>query len=355
MSGRMPETLRFAPLALVLALPLVGVGACATSGEEPTAVPSNGDAQVGDGGETTETGGDGGFGAEAAPLDAPPETVAIVYANTDDTLYQMNPETKAVTPIGAIQGLASNENLTDIAVDANGKIFGVSEAGSSAPGHVWELSLPSSGTGPVNATSKRELAASRRFFALAFAPEGVLGDDEALVGGDSQGDLWLIPTDGASPQKLGTFGLVSSGDPGGGKAGDTWQLSGDVVFFSNAGAPVGFATIRACDSKGSCVPDSDVLVEIDLVALGKKSPTSSLLKRFVGGASGHGRLFGVGAWDAEVFAFQRSSASNPAQLVSISLATGKGAVLKDFPEITSAKNGWSGAGVTTSAKISVPK
>lgn len=352
----MPETLRFAPLAFVLlaGCAVACAAGCATSGEEPTAVPSAGDAQVD--GATTDAAdaGDGGFGADAAPLDAPPETVAIVYANTDDTLYKMDPETKAVSAIGAIEGLATGEDLTDIGVDADGKVFGVTVGASGAVGHVVELAIPASGAGAVKATLKRDLAATRRFYALAFAPKGVLGADEALVGGDSEGDLWLIPTDGASPQKLGTFGLVSAGDPGGGKTGDTWQLSGDVVFFSNAGAPVGFATIRACAGT-SCVPDSDVLVEIDLAALGKKLPTSSLLKRFVGAASGHGRLFGVGAWNDEVFAFQRSSASNPAQLVSISLVTGKGVVLKDFPEITTAKNGWSGAGVTTSAKISVPK
>ncbi len=296
---------------------------------------------------------DVGFVADAAPMDAPPEVVAKVFANTDNTLWQMDPLTKAVTKVGPFKGLVAGEDMTDIAVDATGKLYGVSVV-PSEQGHIFEIAVPAGGTGDVATTITRNLPSTVRFYALAFAPKGVLGADEALVAGDSAGTIWLVPTGGTAPTKIGDFGNVAAGDPGGGTAGMAWQLSGDLAFFSNAGTPVGFATIRPCSGM-TCMSDNDVLVEIDLTELAKKVPTARLLKRFVGAATGHGRLFGVGAWNEEIFAFQRSSASGPAQLIAVSLVTGKGTVVKDFPEITASKDGWSGAGVTTSAKISVPK
>lgn len=311
-------------------------------------------------GETSaETGvDDGGFKAEAAPADAPPEVVAKVYANTDDTLYQMDPTTKEVVEIGKLTSLdtTKNEDMTDIAVDADGKVFGVS-AFAAGGGNVYELSLPSS-PGPVNLTKKRSLPTTARFYALAFAPKGVLDADEALVAGDDAGTLWYVPTDGSAPQKVGDFGTVASGDPGGGTSGQSWQLSGDIAFFSNAGTPVGIATLRPCTGT-SCKADNDVVIEIDVTALAKKDPKANLKKRFIGAASGFGRLFGIGAWNDQVFAFQRASTSttspNPAALIGISLVTGKGTSIKEFADITTAKNGWSGAGVTTAAKIVLPK
>lgn len=328
--------------------------ACSAKGEDTGSPTVDSSTDVATSETAAETGvDDGGFTAEAAPMDAPPEKVATVYANTDDTLYEMDPDTKEVKVIGTFTGLATGENMTDVAVDADGRIFGVSDA--TGGGKVWELTLPSSGTGTVSCKSKRSLPSTTRFYALAFAPKGVLGVGEELVGGDSQGDLYLIRTDGSAPLKLGGFGDVKTSDPGSGVTGDTWQLSGDVAFFSNAGAPVGLATLRPCKGT-SCKTDNDVVVEIDMVALATKNPSAYLRKRFIGtSGTGYGRLFGIGAWDANVFAFQRQSATNGAQLISISLASGTGTILKDFPDISSAKNGWSGAGVSTSAKITVPK
>jgi hypothetical protein len=332
---------------------VVACAACSASGGEPTSVNPNIDSAVTDAAIDT-TPEDVGFKADAAPMDAPPEVVAKVYANTDTALWEVDPISKAATKIGGFKGPAAGEDMSDIAVDAAGKIFGVSVL-PGEQGHVWEITLPITGTGPVVATVKRNIPSTVRFYALAFAPKGVLGADEALVGGDDAGTVWQIPSDGSTPVKIGDFGAVVAGDPGGGTAGNQWQLSGDLAFFSNAGTPVGVATIRPCSTATMCKADNDVLVEIDMAALAKKDPKARLLKRFIGAATGYGRLFGVGAWDNEVFAFQRSSATNGAQLISVSLTTGKGTIVKDFPDITAAKDGWSGAGVTTSAKITIPK
>jgi hypothetical protein len=243
--------------------------------------------------------------------------------------------------------------MTDIAVNEAGDIYGVSTV-PSAEGHVYQLTLPLTGAGAVTTTVKRNILASVKFFALAFAPKGVLDADEVLVAGDNQGTLWQVPTGGAMPTKIGDFGRVNSGDPGGGNAGDSWQLSGDLVFFSNKGSPIGLATVRACSSLTNCVQNNDVVVEIDMTKLALKTATTNVKKRFLG-ATGHARLFGVGAWDNSLFGFQRANSTTKAQLIEVSLDTGKATVLRDFPEVSDAGNGWSGAGVTTAAKISVPK
>ncbi|MBI2390229.1 MAG: hypothetical protein HYV09_11625 [Deltaproteobacteria bacterium] len=354
----MSDSIRFRRAALVVVA--AALASCAAGSDEPTGV-----VPVVDGGDDTLAPDgavdDGGFNAEATPGDAPPEVVAKVWANTDDTLWQMDPTTKDVVKIGVFDGIDTDtEDMTDIAVDAEGRIFGVSALAGTGGGNVYEITIPASGTN-VAITKKRSLPSGTRFYALAFAPKGVLGADEVMVAGDGAGTLWIVPTDGSAPQKIGDFGVVKSGDPGapsGSVSGYSWQLSGDIAFFSNAGAPVGIATVRPCTSS-SCKSDDDVVIEIDMTALATKNPTANLKKRFIGAASGYGRLFGIGAWNDQVFAFQRASGStsspNPAALISISLATGQGLKVRDFKEITDANNGWSGAGVTTSAKISLPK
>jgi len=292
------------------------------------------------------------------PTDAITGSPSRVYANTDKDLYQMDPATKAVTKIGSFvgpAGAAFTDTMTDVAVNADGKLWG------NSVGKVFELTLPPSGSGDVVATQRVSIPSGLRFYALAFAPKGVLGPNEELIGGDAAGDIYWIPASG-TPTKIGGFGTVAAGDPGLGAAGNFWQLSGDIAFFLNDGAPIGLATLRPCTTDGdpsTCKNGNDVVVEIDVAALSKKSATSNLKKRFIGASgTGFGRLYGVGAWGDKIYAFQRISTTGgmtTALLVEVSLADGKGTMVKDFPDVAAAKNGWSGAGVTTSARVFIPK
>jgi len=286
--------------------------------------------------------------------DATPPTAAKVYANTDKELYAMDPLTKSVTKIGAFtnpDGSGFVGTMTDVAVDAAGKLVGCTV------NRIFDLELPASGVGAVKATQRVAITGGSLFYALAYAPKGVLSAGEELIGGDSAGDLSWIPASGA-PQKVGNFGTVAAGDPGGVPAGYVWQLSGDIAFFLNDGAPIGLATVRPCEKASdttTCRNTNDVLIEIDVAALATKSATANLRKRYVGtSGTGYGRLFGVGAWDDKVYAFQRYAGAS-ALLVAVSLADGRATIVKDFPEVAAARNGWSGAGVTTSAKIFIPK
>jgi hypothetical protein len=251
----------------------------------------------------------------------------------------MDPTTHQITDIGPFtDSSGTTPTITDLAVDGNGSVWVNSETA------VYKATLPS-GTGPVNITVQTQLGTSTLFYALGFTPAGVLESGESLIAGDSKGNLYYIDQTGAAPPlNLGGFGVASGGG--------TMELSGDVVFYELGGSARGLATVRAC--KSSCSTTNDSLVEINIAnmqqAFQSKSPASTLLKQTLGSGTQFGRLFGVGAWGSSVYAFSRASGSSAqAQLIQID-STGAGTSLQVFPNITA---GWSGAGVTTKAQITV--
>lgn len=315
-------------------------------------------------------GGDSPGLTDIAPVEGGPGPgTSIVYANTDTELWSMDPATKAVTKIGAFGG--SSGSITDVAVDGDGNVY------VNSTTEVYTAALPAGGTGTVALTLKTSLPTTYKFYALGFVPKGVLTPGEALIAGDDGGDLYYIDTSTSSstPQKLGSFGSFQSGDPNPSSKAvvgkDLWTLSGDVIFYIDADGttPRGLASLRSCytksgSTKPTCYSDNDAIAEIDMAALkanfDSKGSSASLKKRFLGGStpSGTGRLFGMGAWGDSIYAFSRDykgsttgGAAVPAELVQIG-STGVGSVLNSFGSIT---NGWSGAGVTTKAKITIIK
>jgi hypothetical protein len=301
----------------------------------------NGGGGAGGGGQGFGGGNGGGAGGGGGTA------TTTIYAHTDTELYTMDPSTHAVTDVGPFQlsGAALSGAVTDLAVDSNDNVYVNTESA------VYSAALPKT-TGPVALTLVTQLNSTSKFYALGFAPAGVLGTGEGLVAGDGNGELWYIDTtqSNATPQDLGGFGTDSNGNQ--------WELSGDVVFFTQNGAPTGLATIRIyCGGSGggggSCNQANDSLAEIDMTALQNaftsKTP-GTLLKGLYGSGSGFGDLYGIGAWGNDVFAFSRNSSNAPAQLVQID-QTGTGTSLQTFSNIT---KGWSGAGVTTKVVVTVP-
>jgi hypothetical protein len=305
---------------------------------------------------TGRFGGDTGVGPSSPGADdgGPSTTSTTVYANTDDSLYSMDAATKKVSLIGKFSGVGGatdDVNVTDCAVDANGDVF------VNTPTVVYKAALPASGSGVVALTKVATIAnqAKQKFYALAFAPAGVLGSGETLVGGDGNGELWSIDTTTGGTIDLGGFGPDKT---------RVFALSGDVVFYMDAaGKPTGLATIRSCAPGGtSCTATDDYLAGIDMAALATAFTTQtrapSLLKGIYGGnmaskgaGVGFGDLFGLGAWQGEVFAFQRGSSSKSPSLIGVDTMSGTGTVLdKSFMF----SNGWSGAGVTTKVTVTVP-
>jgi hypothetical protein len=307
----------------------------ALSGDGGTA--SQGDAGGGGGGDGGgQFGGDAGLfpdsGSGTTGSSGPP----LIYAHTDTELYSMDPTTHAVTDIGPFSdGSGSTPTITDLAVDGSGDVFVNSETA------IYTAAIPASGTGTVNITLRAQLQTGTKFYALGFTPAGTLESGESLIAGDSAGDLYYIPSTGSSvvPQNLGGFG-------------GSWELSGDVVFFSSNGSTIGLATIRQCNP--TCDTKNDSLAEIDIAALKQaytsQTPSTALLQQVLGSGTGFGDLFGIGAWGNSVYAFSREQSSGtPAQLVQV-VSSGTGTSLQSFTNITS---GWSGAGVTTKAPVSI--
>jgi hypothetical protein len=284
--------------------------------------------------------------------------VTTVYANTDDTLYSLDPSTNMITLIGTFAGMGGgttppDKTVTDLAVNSNGDVYVNTES------VVYKATIPTS-PGTVNLTKVAaiSLKSNQRFFALAFAPAGALDPAEILIGGDGNGELYSIDTTSGATRDLGNFGA----DPG--ASTKILALSGDLVFYNDASNnPTGLATIRSCSSSGYPCATNDYLVSVDMTALATAYKTSTkaatLLKGVYGGSTtnlgtgtGYGDLFGLGAWEGNVYAFARKNTKNTTPLLlTINTTTGAGTVVSSAFTFT---NGWSGAGVTTSALITVP-
>jgi hypothetical protein len=292
-------------------------------------------------------GGDGGLPDDSGNLPfkdgtadtAPPVGALLIYANTDNELYTMNPTTKAVTLVGPFDdGTTTRGNVTDLAVNAAGDVWVNTDSA------IYRATVPN-GPGTVVLTKVTDitLKSTQHFFALGFTLAGTLGVGETLVAGDNLGDLYAVESNGTT-QLLGGFGT--------GSGNVHYELSGDVMFFSVNGQARGLATIRSCAGT-NCTTTNDLLAEIDVAAMAtayKTKTPASLRKGLLGGGTGFGKLFGVGAWNDSVYAFSRVvGTTTPPQLIQIGV-NGTGTMLKDFPQITS---GWSGAGVTTSAPITI--
>jgi hypothetical protein len=288
------------------------------------------------------SGGDGGV-----------TTKTTVYANSDHNLFSVDPMTKAVTLIGPFSDTTTT--FTDVAVNGNGDVYVNSETA------VYKCTLPASGTGTVQVMQIATIAgagSTDKFYALAFAPVGSLDpNNEVLIGGDGNGVLWSIDTSTGATKQLGSFGV----DP---TNGLNLGLSGDMVFYMDASNnPVGLATIRE-SSKGN-----DWLAGVDMAAMKTAytsgTPAATLLKGVYGGTTtslgpgtGFHDVFGLGAWNATVFGFTRST-TNP-QLITIDTCmgcstSGQGTAVPGTVTFPSGDSGWSGAGVTTKVTVNVPQ
>ncbi len=312
----------------------------AAAGGDSSTLPGTGDSgQVLTGSDAT-TKGDGGVAT----------TVTLIYADTDTALYSLDPQTNKVTLIGSFSGFgggSGDDGATDCAVNAEGDIYVNSET------VIYKATLPAGGTGKVvlNKIASIAVQSSQSFYALAFAPPGVLGPGETLVGGDNNGELWTIDTSSGAIQDLGNFG------PNPSKPSKILGLSGDIVFYTNSsGQPTGLATIRSCDSGGSsCTTTDDYLAGLDMTALQSaytsKTPSTALLAGVYGGGTGSvgpgtgvAEIFGLGAWEGTVYGFSHKTS----ELYTISPSSG---VAKPLTSVAS--SGWAGAGVSTKVTITV--
>lgn len=242
--------------------------------------------------------------ADAAPPrpDGAPVFNGVIYAHSDQQLYSVNPDTLAVTLVGPFGWPAGTtfEQMTDIAVDKDGGIIGVSF------GSVYRVDPIT-----VECTFLSFLATS--FNGLSFVPASEIDPTgaEILVGTTLDGSVWqLDPMTGMSTQ-IGAYG-------------GNYISSGDIVSVDGFGT---IATVKEGTSDAI-----DILARIDFAAGATATP--------IGTNTGIYDIWGVGFWKGKVYGF---TATN--EFVQIDVTTGVATLIEDGPV------NWWGAGVTTMAPI----
>lgn len=282
------------------ALSLVAA-ACSTPaprGGFGTEVADGGAADAGDGGPGT------GFGANTVDATAPVGE-AEVFGHSKDTLYRLDPDTKAVTTIGTLDGCEGA--LIDLAADRSGNLVGCTlKALYRVDRESGACTKVADGTFPTS---------------LSFVPAGTLDDTrEVLVGYEDDTYVRIDPATGDKATIETIDGDLIS--------------SGDVVSVVNGPT---YLTVKPRDPKnykGPC-SDNDCLVEVD--------PKTGMVKKSWG-PIGHKDVFGLAYWGGKVYGFDKQGS-----LFEIAFANGT--VETTTIPIPDAPDGLSfyGAGSTTSA------
>jgi hypothetical protein len=318
---------------VVCALPLAG---CSASGKAAGFEDDAGTPGLVTGSSGSLGPADGGTGP-TAPSGAP-----LLYAHTDTTLFQLDPANIGgpMTTVGDFDCIGTGKaakSMTDLAVAKDGKLYGVSE-GAAFPLTVQGTTVHCDATWTLPAT---------KFYGLTVAPENTVAAGEVLIAAaGSGGGLYQIDPASGTPTQVGTLGV----DP---KTKTAWELSGDIVFLANGGNPVGFATVRSCNSKNVC-STIDTLIEVDVTAI--KAGTQSVLKSVRGPVSrgawctnaaspaSFGGMFGIVAYKDVVYGFSRQG-----DIVEIHNTDGSGCLVSS--DLT---HKFAGAGITTSAPVIAP-
>jgi hypothetical protein len=244
---------------------------------------------------------DGSLGG-GGTIDAASNQIAVVYGESPDTLYSLDPVTKAVNVVGAFSGCTSVE---DIALDKDSNMYGTTEnALYKIDTATAACTLIAKGTYPNS---------------LSFVPAGTLDPNvEALVGYNGSDYVRIDPTTGA----VTTVGSIGSG----------LSSSGDIVSV------IGGSTYLTVTGTGCST--NDCLIEVD-------PKTGALVKNWK--SVGHNQVFGLSFWAGALYGFDDGG-----DLFEIDLTNG---VLSTktitVPNAPAGLEFW-GAGSTTSAPVSPP-
>jgi hypothetical protein len=206
----------------------------------------------------TDSGGSDDTGAPP-PHDGGVAQVAIVYGQSADILYSVNPTTKAVTTIGPFIGCASE--VIDIALNKTSQMYATTADGVYTVNTTTAVcSLIASGSYPNS---------------LSFVPAGTLDPSaEALVGYNGPDYVRIDTTSGA----LTTVGSLGSSG---------YASSGDIVSVIGGGT---YLTVTGGADCGS----NDCLVEVN-------PTTGALITNY--GSVQHSQVYGLAFWAGNLYGF----------------------------------------------------
>ncbi|MBI5480410.1 MAG: hypothetical protein HY906_16220 [Deltaproteobacteria bacterium] len=285
----MRDPRRLVPGIPVAALLVVALGAAACG-------PTSGGDDTGDaGGHDAAADGavDGWSWPDGASPDAPVGFVGAVYAHSSSQLYKIDPDTLDVTLVAAFDWPAGSDQMTDIALDKDGNMVGISY------GTVYSVNKDT-------AACTRLASLDRSFNGLSFVPADEVGTGvEILVGAALDGSVYRIDKTTGASSLIGNYGGGMSS-------------SGDIVSVT------GFGTV-ATVKQGL---GTDWLVRVDA-----NTGVATTI-----GDTGVADIWGLGFWKDKVYGF-----TDNYEFVLVDIHTGVAQLVK------TGDVAWWGAGVTTSA------
>ncbi|MFT3694245.1 MAG: hypothetical protein QM831_13955 [Kofleriaceae bacterium] len=247
--------------------------------------------------------------------DAPAQQMdnSRVYAHSGTTLYRIDTVTLNPVMIGDMSAGLGAQSLTDLAVDKNDKMVGIT---------LDKLYGIDTTSGAV--TLIKDLSASaQNLTSLSYIPTDLDDPNSAdiLVSANSFGDVFQIDPATGNATKLGNYGKNANSEQ--------IKSSGDLVGIRGLGI---FATVNIGDNT-----TTDYLAQID---------PATWVATPIGGQAGIGyaKIFGLGYWAGKFYGFVDGGAG-AGKIVSIDQHTGTGSLLG------SGTIRWYGAGVTTDAPI----
>jgi hypothetical protein len=239
---------------------------------------------------------------DVAPLEVsappPPRDDVLVYANTANELFRVDPRTLTVASVGrfAFPDDGQDHQMTDIAVNAEGELWGITfNAIYRIDANTARCTLVSPLQGQYNG--------------LTFVPAGVLHpSSEVLVAVEGAGSYFVVNTRDGRAQRLGMLGAYAS--------------SGDLVSVAHTET---WAIVK--------VRGEDHLARVDL----RRGVTTLV------GPTGVDDIWGLGYWRTRLYGFAEGGT-----FVTIDPTTGRAT------EVSRTGNAWWGAGVTTLAPTAPP-
>jgi len=224
-----------------------------------------------------------------------PET-AVVYAHSDQELFRIVPDSLKVSPVGLFGWPGDEDKMTDIALDQQGRMIGVSKD------RVYSVD-------PATAECQLLAGLTGHFVGLSFIAAETSGEPERLLGiSQDSGEVYEIDPSSGEATRVGAFG-------------QGFKASGDLVSVRGLGT---VATVIDPDD------DTDWLVSLD--------PDTGEATRL--GDTGFAKIWGLGFWGDKLYGFTDNkefllidATSGQAQLEQQGLAS------------------WWGAGVRTTAPV----
>jgi hypothetical protein len=237
-----------------------GASAGGTSAGGTSAGGTAGGASAGGAAGGASAGGAAGGASAGGAASVDAGVVTFVYGHSADTLYTVDPVTKAVQRVGSF---SCAFDITDLAIDGNGNAFIVGFSG------FYRLDLRNAACTPINTTLTYPNS-------LSFVPRGTLDPNaEVLVAYSGRFYYRINTTTGAQTQ-------IGSGLPSG------FESSGDIVSVQDGGT---FLTVKNMFSNPMC---NDCLVQVN--------PTTGALVRNYGPIP-YQDAFGIAFWGGSVYGF----------------------------------------------------